>query len=56
MENITKQTNDIVTAALKAHPDLSPEMSPSALQASLKRQRDRLNAVAILCIQRNAAV
>ena len=56
MENITKQTNDIVTAALKAHADLSPEMSPSALLASLKRQRDRLNAVAILCIQRDAAV
>jgi hypothetical protein len=55
MESITRQTNDIVTAAMKAHPDLSPELSPAALRASLKRQRDRLGAVAILCIQRNAA-
>jgi hypothetical protein len=42
-------------AAMKAHPNLSPKMSPPALRASLKRQRDRLAAVAIICIQRNAA-
>ena len=30
-------------------------LSPAALRASLKRQRDRLDRVAIICIQRNAA-
>ena len=55
MESITDQTNAIVAAAMKADPDLSPKMSPDALRASLKRQRDRLSTVAILCIQRNAA-
>ena len=47
--------NDIVEAAMKAHPDLAPKTSPQALRASLKRQRDRLAAVAVICIQRNAA-
>jgi hypothetical protein len=55
LESITRQANDIVKAATKAHPDLSPEMSPPALRASLKRQRDRLAAVAMICIQRSAA-
>jgi hypothetical protein len=55
MDSITSQANAIVEAAMKAHPDLSPEMSPPALRASLKRQRDRLERVAIICIQRNAA-
>ena len=55
LESITRQVNDIVEAAMKAHPDLAPKTSPLALRASLKRQRDRLAAVAIICIQRNAA-
>jgi hypothetical protein len=55
MESITRQANDIVKAATKARSNLSPEMSPPALRASLMRQRDRLAAVAIICIQRNAA-
>ena len=55
MDGITSQANAIVEAAMDAHPDLSPEMSPPALRASLKRQRDRLERVAIICIQRIAA-
>ena len=55
MDSIIDQVNAIIEAALKAEPDLSPDMSQAALNSSLDRQRSRLQRVAVICIQRIAA-
>ena len=55
MDSIIGQVNAIIEAALKAEPDLSPDMSQAELNSSLERQRSRLQRVAVICIQRIAA-